>query len=874
MPKIGKYWNQSLLIQLLGSFLILFVISIALVCFATFFQAKAAIESSVFQRLNLTASLKEEEVNRWLEDQKQNLLSFSLMPNVQLTAQKLLLNPQNQESFDLGLKNFSSQQLSWQELFLANLEGTIVESSRLSNIGTYKPLGKFARIAPQNSDNLIFNTYHSFTNAHPIITLSFSVMNAHKKTIGILGVDLNLDRIDQIIGTNENLQGDSTYLVANLGTSFDKIPSLLSAKKFGSEKFPNSLDSLAIREAMDGKDGQGLYLNYQGIKVIGVYRWLDKHNVALIIEITQKEAFAPARELAKTIFWIGFLLAVIMTLAIWLLAKRITRPIIAISRCASFVANGDLSPKGLTLLLSRQDEIGTLAGAFNQMREQLAIFYTDLEQSVQERTAALLQANQQLEIEIAQRRLAEMELQQAKEAAEIANHTKSRFLTNVSHELRTPLNAILGYTQLLARESGLSESQQEYLTIINRSGEHLLALINDVLQMSKIEAGQLELKPEIFDLYELLENLQEILQLKAEAKKLSLIFACAKNVPRYIKTDLQKLRQVLLNLLSNAIKFTSVGSVTLEISTSDQGDLNFLVEDTGFGIAYGELPKLFQPFVQSESGRQSQHGTGLGLAISQKFVELMGGKIQATSFLGQGSIFTFSVKVEVPELPPQLESKSNRTRVIGLAESEATYRILVVDKQGENRQLLSRLLTLIGFQVQQASNTQEAINCWHHWSPHIILMDTHLPLMDGHEAVHHIKSQPQGKETVVIALSTSAFASEEKLLLATGYDDYLRKPWKEEVLYAKIAQHLGVSYIYEYLQSKKANPQIVLTPASLAFMPLQWRKELYYFAAAADGDEILSLLAEIPDSQAAIATGIANLIKSFEFDKIMELVTF
>jgi len=874
MQKICQCWRQSLLIQLVSYFLIIFVLTISLVCFVTFFQGQAAIESSGFKRLNLTASLKGEEVNRWLTDQKQNLLSLSLMPNFQHQAQSLLLNAQDPESFDLGLKNFRSQQPSWKELFLVNLEGKVLDSSRLSSIGTYKPLVKFYQIDQTNSNNLIFNIDNSWKNGDPVITLSFSVRDAHHKTIGMLGVDLDLDRIEKIIGNNQRSEGESTYLVANVGTSLDKNPQLLSANKFSSEKFPNSFNSLAIRETMDGKDGQGLYLKYQGIKVIGVYRRVERQNVALIVEISQKEALAPAGELALTIFGIGFLLAVIMSIAIWVLAVQITAPVISLTRCASFMAQGDLSPRGLTLLLSRQDEIGTLAGAFNQMREQLALFYTDLEKSVQERTIAWQEANQQLEREIAQGRLAEMELQQAKEAAEIANHTKSRFITNVSHELRTPLNAILGYTQLLARESGLTESQQEYLTIINRSGEHLLALINDVLQVSKIEAGQLELQPEIFDLDELLENLQEILQLKAEAKKLKLIFACAKGVPRYIKTDQQKLRQVLLNLLSNAIKFTSIGGVTLNITTSDQGYLNFLVEDTGFGIANAELPKLFQPFVQSESGRQSGQGTGLGLAISQKFVELMGGKIQVTSFLGQGSVFTFSLKVEVPEFPRQLKSKCIGKRVMGLVKSEATYRLLVVEEQGENRQLLSRLLTLIGFQVQEASNTQEAINCWHHWSPHIILMDMRLPLMDGHEAAHHIKSQPQGKETVIIALSTPAFASEEKLLLATGYDDYLRKPFPEEVLYAKIAHHLGVSYLYEEIHSKKDDPQIVLTPASLAFMPWQWRQELYYFAAAADGEELLSLLAEIPESEAAMATAIANLIKSFEFDKIMELVLF
>ncbi|HEY9806332.1 MAG TPA: ATP-binding protein, partial [Candidatus Obscuribacterales bacterium] len=311
------------------------------------------------------------------------------------------------------------------------------------------------------------------------------------------------------------------------------------------------------------------------------------------------------------------------------------------------------------------------------------------------------------------RHQAEEALRIAKEAAEAANRSKSIFLANMSHELRTPLNAILGFTQLMERDPVLTAQQEESLEIINRSGEHLLNLINDVLEMSKIEAGRMTLHPTAFDLHHLLHTLQEMFQIRTEAKRLSLRFELAPDLPAYVQMDEGKLRQVVINLLSNAVKFTDQGGVRLraKVITSDRptGNIDSLyveVEDTGRGIAPDEIDSLFQPFVQTTSGTQAREGTGLGLTISRQFVQLMGGELMVSSTPDQGSIFAFQVPLTLAEAPIESVQSSLRGRVLQLAPHQPTYRILVVDDRPENCKLIEQLLQMVGFETKLATNGQ------------------------------------------------------------------------------------------------------------------------------------------------------------------------
>ncbi|MEW5861093.1 MAG: PAS domain-containing protein [Cyanobacteriota bacterium] len=501
-------------------------------------------------------------------------------------------------------------------------------------------------------------------------------------------------------------------------------------------------------------------------------------------------------------------------------------------------------------------------------------------------------------IDISDRFQAEAELRRAKVAAEVANHAKSQFLANMSHELRTPLNAILGFTQVMNLDSSLSKEHQEYLGIINRSGEHLLELINDILEMSKIEAGKTTVHENCFDLIRLLDNLEQMFRLKAKSKGLQIILDCDPDIPQYVQTDESKLRQILMNLLGNAIKFTSSGSVTLRVRRKMDNlekspyplsipnhRLVFEIEDTGPGIAPEEIDKLFEAFFQTETGRQSQQGTGLGLPISRKFVQLLGGEIAVSSQLERGTLFSFDIQIRQAEAT-EIQTTQPQSTVIGLVPNQPKYRILVVEDASESRILLVKILTDVGFEVREAENGLEAVTLWMTWQPHLIWMDMRMPVMDGYEATRRIKAEVNGQATVIIALTASAFEDQRNLILSTGCDDFIRKPFRNEIIFEKMAQHLGVRYLYEELleggsffpprlgggaETSTPNSSFLLTPSFFQDMPVEWIAALHQAAIEADAELILSLAEQIANSNAPIRNALVDFVNNFQFEKITDL---
>ncbi len=388
----------------------------------------------------------------------------------------------------------------------------------------------------------------------------------------------------------------------------------------------------------------------------------------------------------------------------------------------------------------------------------------------------------------------------AQQQAEAANRAKSVFLANMSHELRTPLNAILGFSRLLRTDSSLPMEHRDTLDIINRSGEHLLSLLNDVLDMAKIEAGRAAVDYAVCDLPTMMQDITNLLRQRAQANGLQLLLCLPADGPRFIRSDPSKLRQVVLNLVGNAIKFTKAGKVILRIKHAKvevpMGRLLLVieVEDTGPGIGLEDQSRIFDAFVQLAEP-SSQRGTGLGLTITRQFVELLGGKIGVESTLGKGSVFRVELPVEPIEAPtPEAPAESGAAR---LAPGQPDYRVLVVEDQVENWTLLHRMMEKAGFQVRVAQNGAEGVELFSSWQPHFIWMDWRMPVMDGLEATRRIRTLDRGREVRIAVLSASVFREERDQVLGAGADDYVPKPFQFAQIYNCMERHLGVRFAYD-----------------------------------------------------------------------------
>jgi PAS domain S-box-containing protein len=471
--------------------------------------------------------------------------------------------------------------------------------------------------------------------------------------------------------------------------------------------------------------------------------------------------------------------------------------------------------------------------------------------------------------DVTERKRYEQSLQQA-------NRAKSVFLANMSHEIRTPMNAILGFSQLMLRDQDLTPRQCQYLGTINRSGEHLLALINDILEMSKIEAGRTTLNSSTFDLPVLLKDLEMMFRVRTEEKKISFSVEMIGDIPQYIVTDINKLRQVFINVLGNAVKFTEHGGIGVRVRAdrdSVKGPfLRVEIEDTGPGISPDDQDKLFRHFEQTKTGQQAGTGTGLGLAISQEFVRLMGGAITVTSQVGNGSVFVIQLPLKEGDAQA-VQAKDKPRQVLKLRPGQATCRVLIADDIEDNRELLAQLLAPVGFEIRLATNGAEAVQEFERWQPHLILMDFRMPVMDGREAIRLIRTCPGGTEPKIIAVTASAMDENRQELLAIGANDFIGKPFRETELFQKIHDHVGVEYVYaETAPAAGPEEAAELAPESLAGWPQNLIQSIREAVITADLDRMLAIIQEAESRDPSVVRGLRRLAERFEYEKLLELL--
>jgi PAS domain S-box-containing protein len=468
------------------------------------------------------------------------------------------------------------------------------------------------------------------------------------------------------------------------------------------------------------------------------------------------------------------------------------------------------------------------------------------------------------------------ELTLARDQAQAANQAKSVFLANMSHELRTPLSAILGFSSLL-RENVVSEGQRRQLDIINRSGEHLLSLINDLLDVAKIEAGKHELAIDCCDLISLVRDVEEMMRVRADGRNLTLSCSRSPEFPRYVRADGQKLRQVLINLLGNAVKFTEEGMVTLRLSATAGEDaghlrLRFEVEDTGAGISEQDQARIFEPFIQAGKPA-ARRGTGLGLTITRRFVEMMGGTLGVESAPGRGSRFTVEVPLETAD-----ESEVPAGDAVGecqfaLEPDQPECRVLIVEDSPENAMVLGQMLTRAGFRVRAAENGTLGVEAFQQWRPHFIWMDLRMPEMNGAEAARRIRGLQGGHEVKIAAMTASVFASERDEVLAAGMDDIVRKPFHQEEVFNCMVRHLGVRYRQiESAGDRRAEEAGVLRPEALTALPMELRRELADAITSLSSARILSTIDRVAEEDRALAVVLRRLAGRFAYTAILNAV--
>ena len=704
------------------------------------------------------------------------------------------------------------------------------------------------------------------------ISLSQPIYDNNRVLLGIQNSNFRISKIHTFLSQLKVGQTGQTFIIDQSGNliASSKIenPYIIDLKKQDLQQIPavkseNSVISATAQAILDRFGNFNAITQSQQLdfwlanqhQLVQVSAIRDERGIdwLSVIVVPESDFMAQINANTRTTILLCLVALGLATILGIYTSRWITSPILKLQKASEAIASGSLDQ---TVAVKGIDELEALAGSFNQMAGQLRTSFTELETRVEERTA---------------------ELTIAKEAADNANQAKSDFLANMSHELRTPLNGILGYAQILERTKTIPEKERHGVNIIHQCGSHLLTLINDILDLSKIEARKLELTSKAIHLPSFLQGVVEICRVRSDQKGIEFIYQPDTNLPTGIITDEKRLRQVLLNLLGNSIKFTDKGSVTLKVDVIESNaarplpQLKFQAIDTGVGIASDQVNKLFQAFEQVGDRKRHAEGTGLGLAISQRIVELMGGKIQVESHLGIGSNFYFEVALPIATDWAQKSSVKDGRTIIGY--EGPPRHILIVDDRWENRSVLANLLEPLGFTFTEAENGQEGLEKAIEKLPDLVITDLAMPVMDGFEMLKQLRKSEDIKHLRVIVSSASVAEIDQQKSLDMGGDDFLAKPVDAEELLTLLAKHLQLIWKYDVTELTTSNNEVStkeLLPPSAA--DLQILLELAEDGFLIELAETAAQIGQKDQRYQLFIQQVIQLAKQFQTEKIEELI--